>query len=338
MKKRASLTFLVVLLGLAAAILFVNHTRTYDAVKPLIGPAVQAVYASGIVEPSTLISIAPRMGGRLTSLMVDEGQRVEAGQILAQLEDTDFDKSTDQLRAKLELAEKDYARKKPLHRTGALSKQSYDTAKSNLASAKAALEQVQAQMDFMKLIAPENGMIIRRDGEIGEYIAPGTVVFSMQGSTPLRITVEVDEEDIPLVQIGQKTLISADAFPGKIFNGRVTAITPKGDPVSRSYRVRIAFEDQNTLMSGMTAEANIITHEEQEALLVPASAVKDDQVVLFTQGKLRKQKVETGAKTAHSIEILSGLSGSDTILKTASFDFDPEDTAKISLKNWTLSR
>lgn len=91
----------------------------------------------------------------------------------------------------------------------------------------------------------------------------------------LRVSAEVDEEDIVLVRVGQKVLIRSDAFPNQIFYGRVKSITPKGDPIARSYRVRINFSENNPLLIGMTAETNIIVHEKKNALLLPVSSISE---------------------------------------------------------------
>ena len=109
---------------------------------------------------------------------------------------------------------------------------------------------------------------------MGDFIPVNQPVFYLaKAGVPLRISADVDEEDIPLVKVGQKVLIRSDAFPSRVFTGEVLEITPKGDPVARSYRVRIELPADTALMIGMTAETNIVTAEKQDALLVPASAV-----------------------------------------------------------------
>jgi RND family efflux transporter MFP subunit len=109
-------------------------------------------------------------------------------------------------------------------------------------------------------------------------------------------------------------LIRSDAFAGKVFEGRVKAITPKGDPVARTYRVRVSLPPDAPLMIGMTAETNIVLRKEDNALLVPAGAVHQDAVWRVADGKLEKQKVVVGAKDAREVEILSGLREGDRIV------------------------
>lgn len=311
--------FIIIALIAAATLFWVfNPARgmKVETITPVYASAVQAVYATGTVEASLMIPISPKIGARLMTLEADEGSRVEAGQVLAQLEDTDLQQSLNDLQAKLELAEKDLKRSQSLGKSGAISKEGLDQSQAAYTSAAASVEKAKAELGYLQLLAPESGTIIRRDGEIGEVIAVGTPVFWMNGGDSLRIETEVDEEDIGLVQPGQKVVISADAFPGRIFNGKVLSITPKGDPVARSYRVRVGFDEGAPLMIGMTSETNIITKETDKALMVPASSVSNGFVLKLSGGKAENIVVKTDIKTPDAVEITQGLAEGDIIVKT----------------------
>jgi RND family efflux transporter MFP subunit len=130
----------------------------------------------------------------------------------------------------------------------------------------------------------------------------------------LRISTEVDEEDIGQVRPGQLVLIRADAFPGQIFHGEVQAVTPKGDPVARSYRVRISLPDDTPLMIGMTTETNIVLRQSEDALLIPAGAVQHDTAWVVEDGRLAPRRVVLGAKGATEVEITGGLGEGDWIV------------------------
>ena len=88
-------------------------------------------------------------------------------------------------------------------------------------------------------------------------------VFWIGDPKPLRITADVDEEDVPRVEPGQKVLLRADAFPDRVLEGGLTSITPKGDPVQKTYRVRIELPDDAPLLIGMTVEANVVVREDR---------------------------------------------------------------------------
>ncbi len=303
------------LIALAGAAFHFLRSPTLEAVHPRIGPAVTAVYASGTVESSVMLPVAPRVGGRLVALLSDEHDSVSKGQVLARLESADLVSNTAQLKANADFAKTDLERDTRLLQGGAVARQVYDRAVATAQMADAAVLQAEAQAGFMTLSAPDNCSIIQRDGEIGQFIAADTPLFWLSCHAILRISAQVDEEDIPLVRVGQDVLIRADAFPGKIFNAKVTEVTPKGDPIGRSYRVRINLAQGCPLEIGMTTEANIIVQTDKAALLLPASAVVDGKVWKVVEGVARQVPVTLGAKTTDWVEILSGATHADIILR-----------------------
>ncbi len=334
--------FLSIALIVTAAVLFWVFNpakgKTVEVVTAQTAPAVQAVYATGTVEAVKMVSISPKTPARIVSLSVDEGMKVEAGQILADMENADAKESVNQLQAAYDQAQKDLARAERLSKSGAISKESLDQARTAMKTANANLERGKVELGYLQLTAPESGTIIRRDGEIGETIALGTPVFWLNAGDQLRIETEVDEEDISLIRTGQDVVIGADAFPGQIFHGKVSAITPKGDSVARSYRVRISMPQDTPLMIGMTAETNILTNKKDAALLVPAAAVKDNQVIKIGQGKAESIGVITGIKTQREIEITGGIGKDDHI--AAVYDAALAEGGKIKTKTvkWSVAQ
>ncbi|MEZ5648388.1 MAG: efflux RND transporter periplasmic adaptor subunit [Alphaproteobacteria bacterium] len=254
-KKALIIIPLVIILGIGALLTArFFMPKAVEVVRVTRGPAVQAVYATGTVEPTIMLPIAPRNSARLTALNVDEGSRVIKGQVLAQLEDENLRQTIAEQQAREEYARRVYERNAALLKNNTVSRQELDRSRSEWEAAKAALARAKAELNFAKLVAPADGNIIRRDGEIGQLIPANQALFWMSCCAPLRISAEVDEEDIPLVQPGQKVLIRADAFPDQTFTGKVQSITPKGDAIARSYRVRISLTQETPLLIGMTTE------------------------------------------------------------------------------------
>ncbi|MFO1424765.1 MAG: efflux RND transporter periplasmic adaptor subunit [Candidatus Competibacteraceae bacterium] len=287
---------------------------TVETARPSRGPAVRAVYAAGTVEPTVMLPIAPRGAGRLVELNVDEGAQVHAGQTLARLEDTDLKQSVDELEARALFAKAQLDRAQTLLDRGLGTVLERDRARSESRAADAAAARARALRGFMNLTAPADGQILQRDGEIGQVIPANQPVFYFARRAPLRIEAEVDEEDILLVQPGQRVLIRAPALPDRVLDGRVTEITPKGNPVTRGYRVWIDFENETPLRIGMTAEINIVVDEHPNALLAPTTAVREGYVWIVRDGRLRRQAVRTGFGGEARTEILSGLGDDDTLV------------------------
>ncbi len=252
--------------------------------------------------------------GVQATLDADEGSIVSKGQVLARLEDDDLRRAVDVTEAEARYAKAEFDRLGVLVERQVVTHSAYDRARADWEKARAAAARATAEAGFLKLIAPADGTVIRRDGEIGQLIAANQTVFWLRCCAPLRISAEVDEEDIGQVRPGQQVLIRADAFPGQTFHGEVQAITPKGDPVARSYRVRISLPTDTPLMIGMTTETNIVLRQSENALLVPAGAVHQDTAWRVEDGRLSPRHVTIGAKGATEVEIIEGLGEGDWIV------------------------
>lgn len=296
------------------------------------GPAVVAVYATGTVEPTVMMPIAPRIAGTLASLAVDEGDRVKKGQVLARLSTPDVQASLSEVKARRRQAAQDLARAQELLDRGVATRVARDRARTELAALDSQISRIEAQLGYTALVAPADGQIIRRDGEIGQLITVNQALLWMSCCAPLRITAEVDEEDVALVKPGQRVLIRADAFADRMFEGTVGQITPKGDPVARSYRVRVSLPTETPLMIGMTTETNILISRRDNALLAPLGAVKDGKVWVVQGGAVTRQPVETGVASGARIEILKGLSGSEQLVVDAPDTL--EEGQRVRIEPW----
>lgn len=300
--------------ALIAALAWKLGPTSVQVVLPTRASAVEAIYATGSVEPAVMLPIAPRVAGTLAVLQADEGSKVHKGQILARLEDSDLRSTVDELKARARYAKEQFDRTEDLVQRGFVSPTELDRTRSELDAANASLKRAQTQRDFTALRAPADGEIIRRDGEIGQYFAAGQALFYLSCCAPLRVSVEVDEEDIVRVHMGQKVILRTDALPGRILDGNVSQITPKGDPVARSYRVRIHLADPAPLQVGMTVDANLIVAEHANAILVPSAAVLDNHVWVVRNGQLHRQGVRIGVVGAERTEILEGLDPTDHVV------------------------
>ncbi|MGE0665148.1 MAG: efflux RND transporter periplasmic adaptor subunit [Sphingomonadales bacterium] len=328
-----SLLIVAVLAAAGALLWWRAGPVAVEAASPRIGPAVQAVYASGTVEPTVMMPIAPKSGGRLAELLVDESAVVTKGQKLARFDNEELAQSVREWEARVRFAQNQYDRAASLLARGVGTGVARDSARNDLDTAKASLARVRKQNEEMVLYAPEAGRIIRRDGEVGQVFPAGQALFWMACCAPLRVSVEVDEEDIPRVKPGQKVLIRADAYPDAVLEGSVAEITPKGDPVARSFRVRISLPEDTPLLIGMTADCNIITDEKRDALLVPASAVEGGKVWLVRDGKAAQHPVVTGASGEDWTEIKSGLKRDDVVVARPDDRLKPGREVTIRRKN-----
>ncbi|MEZ5691995.1 MAG: efflux RND transporter periplasmic adaptor subunit [Rickettsiales bacterium] len=308
-----------------------SQSKRVDVTRPIRGQAVRAVYATGTVEPSIMMPLSPHVSSRIVKLLSDEGAVVKKGQILAEMESDELKYLIQQLKSRGEFAKKEFERNESLLKKKTISQKMYDQSKADMQTAIAATLEAQAKFDYLNIKAPADGLLIKRDGEEGQFIPAGEAIFWMSENSPLRITAEVDEEDIASVKVGQKVLIRADAFIGKVFHGKVQQITPKGDPVARSYRVRVGFTDDNPLKIGMTTETNIITNEQDDAQLIPSGAINDSKVWLVEDGKLKNREVVVGAKGVELTEIEDELPKDSLVVIKSNKNFKEGQSVSVNV-------
>lgn len=281
---------------------------------PERGPAVQAVYATGTVEPVEWAKVEPLVTGRIVEICACEGRSVAAGEELARLDDAEARARLAELEAHSSFLASEVDRTRTLLQKRFVSPQLHEQTTSQHQQSLAAVAAAKERLGHYVLRAPLDGTVLRKDGEIGEVVGPGDIVFWVGRLKPLWIVTEVDEEDIPRVALGQRALIRADAFPGSDLPGTVARVTPKGDPVNKSYRVRVALPDDTPLLIGMTTEVNIVVREEKDALLVPVAALAGDRVWLVEDGRAVARHVEPGVIGARMAEVRAGLDGEEAII------------------------
>lgn len=302
-----TLAAIVLVAGVGGAWWLATRPLTVAVAVPEHGPAVEAIYATGTVEPVRWVKVGPTVAGRIAVFDCVEGERVEAGQVLMRLEDLTQQARVAELEAAARFKELELERYRTLLKNDFASRQAYERSKSDLDQAQAALAAARQALSDMTVRAPFGGVVLREDGEVGAVVKAGDALCWIGDSSSLRIVAEIDEEDMPRVAAGQRALIKADAFPGRILEGKLDDITPQGDPVNKTYRAHVALPLDTPLLVGMTVEVNVVVRETADALLVPVGALRESAVWVVENGVARRLTVEVGVFGDHLVEIKSGL-------------------------------
>ncbi len=312
--KRSYLFTIIAFITIAMVGMYSLSHRQEDIVSPTRNTMIQAVYATGEVEPLYWAKLSPAIAGQVISVWVEENDVVVRDDILAQLDDTVEAAKLVEYQSRLAFLEQEKERYEILAKTNASSVRRLQEVQSDHAVVTAQTDAQAKYIQRMHITAPMDGVILKRDIEPGEMVDSQDEVFWIGQLSPLRITAEVDEEDIALVQNNQRVLIKADAFPDKTIEGTISDITPKGDPVNKDFRVRIALPHDTPLMIGMTVEVNIIIDVMEDALTIPVSSLANDTVWIKRGVKVTPHPVRTGMTSDDKVQIMDGLSESDEIL------------------------
>ncbi|OCO99909.1 MULTISPECIES: efflux RND transporter periplasmic adaptor subunit [unclassified Ensifer] len=303
----------IVAIGAAVSWYLFRPTPVFTII-PKRGDAAEIIYADGVVEPRTWAKVTPTVAERIVEQCDCEGERVGKGDVLARLDDTEARAALGELQARLTLAQEEYRRKVALAERRTISEQEVDRARSELGQLEALVAGRQARLATYVLRAPSAGQVLRQDGEIGEVADLGTVLFWVGEPRPLIVTADVNEEDIPRVEVGQKALLRSDAFRDRKLEATVDSITPKGDPVTKTYRVRFRLPDDTPLRIGMSTDVNIIVRVSHDALIIPTVALEGTKIAVVDGNRAKIRDLKTGIRGADGVEILSGLEDETRII------------------------
>ena len=246
-----------------------------------------------------------------------DGDTVRAGEGLAQLDSREAQGNLSQLAAKRDYLLDELTRQRALVSKGFVSASSLSKLEFDLKQSDAAIAAARRPLSETLLRSPINGIVLRQDGEAGEMVTAGQTLFWVGAPRPLRITAEVDEEDILRIKQGQTALLKTDGIKGQALPATVIEITEKGDSLNKNYRVRLSLPDDTPLKTGMTVEVNILINQHPNALLVPNGVLRTDQAWVFETGQAVLKPVKVGIRGQDKSEILYGLTLQTPILLNA---------------------
>jgi RND family efflux transporter MFP subunit len=294
-------------------------------------PVSEAVYGTGTVEPARWAKVVPLQRRRLIEVCSCEGQNVRAGQILGRQDDGEERSVLHELELNNEQLQRDLARAEADRSKSDAAQRDYEQRWTQLEESKSRIAAQKVRIDELALRAPLDGMVLRRDGEVGEIAGPTDVLFWVGPPLPLQIVAEINEEEISRIAIGQKAYLRSDAFPLAQLRASVSQITPKGDPARKTFRVYLLLPKDNPLRIGMSVEANIITREKPSAIVVPAEAVSGNAVQIVEDGRVRRMPVQVGIRGSRNVEIIGDVAKGTPVLSPARSDL--ADGARVRIDN-----
>jgi RND family efflux transporter MFP subunit len=311
------------------------------------GDIAQQLTVVGNLVGDATVSVVPKTAGRLDSVAVRLGDRVQHGQRIAKIEDEEIQQQVKQAEAALEvskatirqreadleLAKTNAERSRSLFQRQLLPQQTLDDSESKYQSAMAALdlgraqdaqsraryEELKVTLDNTIIVSPVDGFVARRTADPGAYVSPNAPVVDVVDIGRVRLVVNVVEKDLKAVAVGNTTRVEVDAFPGETFLGRIARIAPVLDPATRTASIEIEIPNPAfRLKPGMYARVGITTGTRPNALVVPANAVIDSNgtrgVFVATNDIAAWRPVKVGIENDQRIEILDGVRDGDRVV------------------------
>jgi membrane fusion protein, multidrug efflux system len=317
------------------------------------GPAL-----SGSLTPERTATIRSEMSGAVLQTYAEAGQRVSAGQPLAQLDAAVLRDQQISARGAVttaqssyDIAQRELSRSQALEKAGAIAERDLERARNaliaaqgQLATARAQLANINKQLDKASVQAPFAGVVAQRQANAGDVVSPGTALFTVVDPGSMQLEASVPAEALTQVRVGMPVEFKVNGYPNRTFSGRITRVNPTADPATRQVKIVASIPNAgNTLVGGLFAEGRVAS-EARTVPMVPLAAVDErglrPTVVRLRGGKIEKVEVTLGIRdaAAETVEVASGVTPGDTLLLGAARGISPGTPVKVSTPNDATKR
>ena len=306
-----------------------NMPQTVSATKAETSDWQPKIDAVGSLRAVRGAELSLEVPGVVETISFQSGDEVKAGQVLLTLRKEDEEARLQSLEATASLAQITYDRDVKQLKAQAISQAIVDNDEANLRNARAQVAVQKAILDKKTLRAPFDGKLGLRQVDLGQFLSAGTEIATLQSLDPIFIDFLLPQQAVAQITVGEKVRAKVDAFPGRTFEGKITAINPKIDTGSRNVQVRatVSNADQK-LLPGMFATVELDTGTAQRLVTLPQTAVSYnpygslvyivDEKGQGPDGKpqlaARQVFVTTGATRGDQVAILKGVSEGDTVV------------------------
>jgi len=311
--------------------------------------------AVGTVRAAQTSDLASQMMGNIVEVRAHEGDRVQRGQVLAVIDDSQPRAAVDRAIAAgvaaqqqlvaadsdLSLAESTLKRYQNLYERKSVSPQEFDEVKARQqaalagrdmaqagqAQSQAALNQARTSLDYTRIRAPFDGVVTEKKADSGALASPGMPIFTVEDERRYRLEATVNESDLRYVRTGQQVSVAIDVLDNAGLKGKVKQIVPAADPASRTFLVKIELPTDTRLRSGLFGRVQF-SRGERKALLIPRSAVVErgqfQGIFVLDQNKVASLRYITlGRPSGSAIEVLAGLQdGERLVAKPGALDLN----------------
>ncbi|MBS0641159.1 MAG: efflux RND transporter periplasmic adaptor subunit [Acetobacteraceae bacterium] len=284
--------------------------------------------ATGTARAVKGADLSAEVGGIVDEISFESGQTVQAGTVLLRLRPNDDPAKLQQLQAAADLAAITLERDQRQLAAKAISQATVDTDIATLKGARAQVAAQQAMMAQKIVRAPFTGRLGLRQVDIGQYLAPGTAIVTLQQLDPMYVDFYLPQQALEKLQVGQPVQVTSDAYPDRIFSGKITSLNARVDPASRMVQVRATVPNaDNALLPGMFLTVSVTSGPVQSLVTIPNMAVaynpygslvyvvrpekdKADKDVLVAY----QQFITTGDARGDQVSVVKGLKDGDVIV------------------------
>lgn len=285
------------------------------------------IFSTGTIQANEVVELATEASGIITQIYFDEGSRVQEGDLLLKINDSELQAQRQRAQFRLNLAEQREERQARLLERGGISQDDYDATLNEVNVLKSELRLIDAQIQKTELRAPFTGMLGLKYASPGAYITPSSRIASLQEVNPVKIDFSVPERYISKIRPGISINFTVQGVDST-FTGEVYAVEPRVDTETRTLQIRALSEnDGNLLYPGAFANIELILDQINDALMVPTISIIPElnaqKVFVSNNGVVEQRMVSTGIRTSEKVQIIDGLERGDVVLTTGLLQVRP---------------
>ena len=263
--------------------------------------------------------VIPRVPGEVVELLVEEGDRVEEGQVLARLDGKRLRLEMLSAKADLERVRGEFERYADLNRRGLVSNAMYDELKYELDALNASYELSRLNYDYSNVRAPIAGVVSERNVKLGETIGTSMAAFRITDTSELVAYLTIPQTELEKFAAGHAATLSVDSMPGRDYAAEVVRISPTIDVRNGTFRATAFIENPDgKLAPGMFARFRIAYEKHADAMTIPAQAlvIEDELTAVYvvSDGLVTRRVIETGIETNGTVEVLDGLDDDEQVV------------------------
>lgn len=300
----------------------------------------------GYIEPWTRLKLMAKLNGSITEVLVNEGDQVEKGDILARIEDDDFRIAVERAEATYNLTKAEYSRDKSIYDKGVIPTATLDTNRTNMQKAKADYENAKLLFSRTVITSPMDGIIRRMDAKVGLQLSVGDPIAEILEIDRMKGVIGIPESDVTAVRKLENVDLTVQALDDRIITGKKHFLSPSPESAARLYNLELEIDNSDgEVLDGMFVRADIVKKQIDNTLTVPFYSVisrNDEQYVFIEEeGVARKRKVSLGIMEKWMVQITVGLTPGDKLLIEGHRDVEDKQKIKIikaltSLEGLTL--
>lgn len=275
--------------------------------------------ANGNFEAVEQIDFAAESSGRIEALMVKEGSHVNKGQVLARIDNQVSSAELERAKANVKVARTNMERFQKALETGGVTQKQVDDMEMAYQDASARLTQAEKNVQNTLLRSPINGVINAKYVEVGTYLSPGTKIFEIVNISRLKLRVDVPEQQVVKLHIGQQVPVKTNVYPEVDYTGKITFVAAKGDQsLNYPVEIEIANVSGKQLKAGMYGTAKFDMPDQKARIYIPRSAfyagVNSNSIYVIENGKAQSKKVVAGNVYGEKVEVKEGLQEGEVVI------------------------